>query len=416
MAKEVRRLDAKSVEKEKKPGYHFDGEGLYLQVGTAGTKSWIFRYTLNGKAREMGLGRYPRYPLAEARGKASDAHKLLDDHIDPIEARDALRAQKRVQDAKVVLFAECAERYIAAHRSGWRNPKHAAQWTATIETYANPVLGPMPVQDVGTGHILRVLEPIWTTKPETASRLRGRIERILDWAKGREYRTGDNPARWRGHLDNQLAQPGKVRRVESHAALPYAKIGAFIVDLRAQEGTAARAMEFTILDASRTAETIGAKPEEFDLDERIWTIPGERMKAGREHRVPLSARAVAIVKAELAAHPESDYVFPGRFDGTALSNMAMLELLKRMGHEDLTVHGFRSTFKDWTAECTAYSNEVSEMALAHTISDKTEAAYRRGDLFEKRRRLMNDWAKFCDTPKAGAKVSPIRKAVASAAA
>lgn len=414
MARQIEKLNDARVKKTKAPGYHFDGNGLYLQVSEAGTKSWIFRYTLNGKSREMGLGAFPLISLAEARGEATDKRKLLRDHIDPIEARAAQRAQKRVQAAKSVLFAECAERYIAAHRSGWRNPKHAAQWTATIETYANPALGPMPVQDVATGHILRVLEPIWSTKPETASRLRGRIERILDWAKGREYRSGDNPARWRGHLENQLAKPGKVRRVESHAALPYSKIAAFMVDLRAQEGTAARALEFTILDAARTGEAIGAKPGEFNLEERIWTIPGARMKAGREHRVPLSARAVAIVKAELAAHPGGEYVFPGRFDGTALSNMAMLELLKRMGHDDITVHGFRSTFRDWAAEQTSYPHDMCEMALAHVQDDKTVAAYLRTDMMEKRRRLMNDWAKYCDTPKAGAKVSPIRKAAAGA--
>ena len=309
-------------------------------------------------------------------------------------------------------FAACAERYIASHKVGWRNPKHAAQWPATLGTYVYPVFGSLPVQAVDVGLVMKAIEPIWVQKPETAGRVRGRIERVLDWATARGYRQGENPARWRGHLENLLPKKSKVRRVEHHAALPYVEIGAFMAELRQQEGVPARALEFAILTAARTGEVIGAKWDEIDLDERLWTVPAERMKAGKEHRVPLSDVALAIVE-ERRKIQQDDHIFPGGKAGRPISNMAMLMLLRRMGRGDLTAHGFRSSFRDWAAERTTFPAEVAEMALAHTVSDKVEAAYRRGDLFQKRRYLMEAWAKFCATVKASGQAAPIRKPAAA---
>jgi integrase len=308
--------------------------------------------------------------------------------------------QGRLDAAKAVNFKECAARYIASHRAGWRNPKHAAQWEATLATYAEPVIGGLSVQAVDTALVLKVLEPIWTVKPETAGRVRGRIESILDWAKVRGYRAGENPARWRGHLDKLLLPHSKVRRVEHHAALPYAELPGFLVSLREQEGIAARALEFAILTAARTGEVLSARDGgEIDLLDKTWTLPATRMKAGKEHRVPLSARALAILK-EMQAHrhPDDAFVFPGAKPGRPLSNMAFLMLLRRMGRSNVTVHGFRSSFRDWAAERTNFPAEVAEMALAHTVSDKTVAAYNRSDLFDRRRRLMAAWATFCTAP------------------
>ncbi len=395
MKRQMLRLSTRAVIVKKTPGYYPDGGGLYLQVSEAGSKSWIFRFALNGKERQMGLGPFHTITLADARIAATDCRKLLLRQIDPIDARDADKTRQALQDARSITFAECAAAYIRAHRAKWKNAKHAEQWTNTIETYCGPIIGGLPVQDVDTGLVVKVLEPIWTAKPETASRLRGRIESVLDWARVSGYRAGDNPARWRGHLDNVLPALKKRQRVKHHPALPFDQMGAFMESLRDQEGTAPRTLAFLILTATRTSEVIGAQWSEFDLDAKLWTIPAERMKAGKEHRVPLSPQAVAF----LGKPPPSlsDYVFPGQKEGKPLSNMAMLELLKRMDRGDLTVHGFRSTFRDWASERTNYPREVCEMALAHTVSDATEAAYRRGDLFEKRRRLMVEWAKHCDT-------------------
>lgn len=295
--------------------------------------------------------------------------------------------------AKAVTFEEAAERYIEAHKAGWKNAKHAAQWTTTLKTYAYPLIGESPVQAIDTGLVLKVLEPIWTTKTETANRLRGRIESVLDWARVRGYRERENPARWRGHLEQLLPAPSKVQRVQHHAALPYADLPKFMEALRAQDGVSASALEFAILTVARTGEVIGAKWSEIDLKERVWTIPAERMKAGKEHRVPFSARTLAILKS-MKALGSGEYVFPG-LNNKALSNMALLMLLRRMGREDITAHGFRSTFRDWAAERTNFPAEVAEMALAHAVGDKVEAAYRRGDLFAKRRELMTAWAKAC---------------------
>jgi integrase len=392
MARTTGRLTALKVERAKAPGMYADGGGLYLQV-TEGGASWIYRYMLVGRPREMGLGPLALFGLSEARAKALDARRLCHEGIDPIDARRAIRAKARLDAAKAVTFMECADSYIKAQRAGWRNGKHAAQWEATLATYAKPVIGALPVQAIDTALVLKVLEPIWTAKPETAGRVRGRIESILDWAKVRGYRAGENPARWRGHLDKLLPARAKVRKVEHHAALPYAELPAFLVALREQEGIAARALEFTILTAARTGETIAATWDEINWTDKVWIIRAERMKAGKEHRVPLCDRALAILR---EMNPADDvageqFVFPGSKAGRPLSNMAFLMLLRRMGRGDLTAHGFRSSFRDWAAERTNFPSEAAEMALAHVVGSKVEAAYRRGDMFEKRRRLMDAW-------------------------
>jgi integrase len=400
MARTTGRLTALKVERVKQPGMYADGGGLYLQV-TEGGASWIYRYMLNGRAREMGLGPLAVFGLSEARAKALDARRLRHEGIDPIEARRASRARAQLDAAKTMTFNQCAERYIASHKAGWRNGKHAAQWEATLATYAGPVIGALPVQAIDTALVLKVLEPIWTAKPETAGRVRGRIESILDWAKVRSYRAGENPARWRGHLDKLLPARGKIKRVEHHAAMSYGALPGFLMQLRRQEGVAARALEFAILTAARTGEIIGARWSEFDLLGKTWNVPADRMKAGREHRVPLSPRALAILEEMQAFRPAGggdSYVFPGGKAGRALSNMAFLMLLRRMGHPDLTAHGFRATFKTWASERTGFQNEIIEAALAHVIGNKVEQAYRRGDMFEKRRRLTQQWATFCTTP------------------
>jgi integrase len=396
MARTTERLTALKVERlTDKPGMHADGSGLYLQVTDNGA-SWIYRYMLGGRSREMGLGPLALFGLQEARAKALDARRLRHEGIDPIEARKAARLRLRLDEAKAMTFKQCAEAYLKAHRAGWHNGKHAAQWEATLATYAEPIIGVLPVQAIDTALVLKVLEPIWTVKPETASRVRGRIESILDWARAREYRVGENPARWRGHLDKLLPAPSKVRKVRHHAALPYSELPNFLIELRSQPGIAARALEFTILTAARTNETIGSTPHEINGSEKLWTVPADRMKAKREHRVPLSGRALAILaEAESARGAEDQFIFPGGKSSKPLSNMAMTEVLRRMGRSDITVHGFRSTFRDWAAERTNFPNEMVEMALAHAVSDKVEAAYRRGDMFEKRRRLMDAWTEFC---------------------
>ena len=368
---------------------------------------------LAGRPHKMGMGPVALVPLAEARDKALAYRRQLLAGVDPLAARAAERANAAAEALRSVTFRQCAERYMAANRAGWKNPKHAAQWDSTIATYVDPVIGDLPVQAIDTTAVMRVLEqeagkpptPFWQARPDTAGRVRGRIETVLNWAAARGYRTGDNPARWRGHIDRLLPALSKLRKVEHHAALPYQELPAFLATLRARDGVAARALEFTILTATRTGEVIGARRAEFDDDARMWIIPGIRMKSGREHRVPLSDRAIEI----LANMPsEGEFVFPGRQPGSVLSNMAMLETLKQMGRGDLTTHGFRSTFRDWAAEMTAYPHELQEMALAHVVSDKVEAAYRRGDMLEKRRRLMADWAQYCATP-----IKPARSNVTS---
>ena len=406
----INRLTAKEVEAKTKPGLYADGMGLYLQVAAGGSKSWIYRYMLAGRPRKMGLGSIHTVSLKLAREKAQEQRLKLLDADDPIEVRKAERQAKLAASASALTFKECAEKYIATHKAGWKNAKHADQWESTLETYVYPTFGKLSVARIDVALVLKALEPIWTEKPETASRVRGRIESILDWAAARKYRQGENPARWKGHLDKLLPARAKVAKVRHHAALPYAEIGGFVASVKALEGVSARALEFAILTAARTGEVVGALWSEIDLDAKMWVIPGERMKAGREHRVPLSDRAVEILKA-LPREEGNPFVFIGEKKGKGLSNMALLMTLRRMERTDLTVHGFRSTFRDWAAEQTAYPNEMVEMALAHTVSDKTEAAYRRGDMLDKRRRLMRDWAAYCGTAqRAAGNVIPMREA------
>ncbi len=356
----------------------------------------------------MGLGSAFDVSLAEARERAYQLRKMVKDGIDPKEEREREAMAAKVEQAKLVTFAECAKDYIEAHRAGWSNKKHAQQWTNTLTTYAFPFFGELPVAEVDTALVVRCLEPIWTTKPETASRVRGRVEAVLDYATVRTFRQGENPARWKGHLQNLLPKRSKVRKVKHHKALPYADIHPFMAALAEQEGNAARCLEFTILTAARSGESLGAQWSEVDLEARTWTIPEERMKGGRAHRVPLSPSAVELLQ-KMQEIRQNDFIFPGQRAGKPLSNMAMLMVLRRMKRDDLTAHGFRSTLRDWAAETTSYPNELLEMALAHTIRDKAEAAYRRGDLFEKRRQLMEDWADHVSGQYADGEVVPIRR-------
>jgi integrase len=407
MAREIGRLSAVKV-KNAPPGMHGDGGGLWLHVNAAGARSWIFRYMLRGKAREMGLGPVHTIPLAEARKRAADCRRMRLDGIDPIEVRRAAKAGAQLEAAKAMTFEECARRYIEAHKAGWKSPKSLAAWEGTLAADVFPMFGNVAVQAIDTALVMKAIEPIWTKKPETAVRVRGRIEAILDYATARGWRpAGDNPARWRGHLDKLLPVKSKVRQVEHHAALPFGEIPAFMTALRQENGNAARALEFTILTAARTSEVLGARWDEFDMNAKLWTIPGKRMKGGREHRVPLSPAVIALLEM-LWENREGEFVFAGGVSGKPLSNMAMLVLLRRMKRNELTVHGFRSTFRDWAAERTSFQNEVIEMALAHAIGDKVEAAYRRGDLFEKRQRLMEAWAGYCISSPASGEIVPIR--------
>ncbi len=393
------RLSALTVAKATAPGMYPDGGGLYLQIGHGNARSWVFRYMLEGRSREMGLGSARVVSLADARKKAAEHRLQLSNRIDPLSARQAERTSARVAAASSASFRQVAEAYIEAHEAEWKSNKHASQWRATLAAYAYPIIGNLPVQSVNTDLVLKVLNPIWREKTETAGRVRGRIESIIDSATARGQRQGENPARWRGHLDNLLPKPSKVQKVEHHPALPFNDISSFMENLRCQGGIGAEALEFLILTAARTGEVIGAMTTEIEIPNGIWTVPAGRTKSGREHRVPLSPQALQLLArkgltAENSAL-EATLVFPGGKSGRPLSTAAMSSVLKRMERENITVHGFRSTFRDWCDECTDYPNEVAEMALAHVISDQTEAAYRRGDLFEKRRRLMTDWADFC---------------------
>lgn len=413
MARAIARLSAAAVSKAKVAGMYADGGGLYLQASDDGrggvTKSWIYRFTLNGRTREMGLGPLHTVGLSDARRKALECRRLRLEGIDPIEARHLQRRKAQLEAVSSITFKECAQAYIRAHKAGWRNAKHAAQWTATLEDYAYPILGKLSVQSIDAASVMKVIEPIWANKTETASRIRGRIEAIIDWATARGFRKGENPARWRGHLENLLPKRAMVRRVEHHPALPYADIGVFVAKVRHQEGVSAAALEFAILTATRTAEVIGARWSEIDLAEKFWTIPADRIKTGREHRIPLSKPALAILR-RINEIRNGDFVFPGAKRGEPLSSMALLMLLRRMKRSDLTVHGFRSTFRDWAAERTNFPREVAEMALAHAVSDKVEAAYRRGDLFQLRRQLMDAWARQCESNRTGANVVPMHGA------
>jgi integrase len=395
MAQSIKRLSPRKVATETKRGLHADGGGLYLQVSKFDTKSWVFRFNIQKRPREMGLGPFHTVTLGEAREEALRCRKLLREGIDPIEQRKLIRGQTKAEAVKVMTFRECAEQYISSQSAGWKSLKHTSQWTSTLQKYVYPVFGDLPVQAVDTGLVMKAIESIWTTKTETAGRVRGRIENILDWARVRKYRDGENPARWKGHLDTLLPARTKVKKVKHHSALPYDQISSFIATLRNQEGVSARGLEFLILTAGRTGEIIKATWDEVELDKAMWIIAADRMKAGKEHRVPLSSAALKVLSG-LKETAQSNFIFPGMRLNTSLSNMAFLQLLKRMGRNDLTAHGFRSSFRDWAAERTVYPNEMAEMALAHSVGTKVEAAYRRGDMLDRRRDMMTAWADYCE--------------------
>lgn len=396
-------LTARTVETLKEAGRHADGDNLYLVVSESGARRWTFLYRFGGKKNEMGLGSAAKgqVSLSEARKKALEARKLISDGVDPLLDK---MAQRRAA-AVIPTFGVFADEYIALHRSKFRNEKHADQWQSTIETYCKAIRS-KPVNTIDTQAVLNVLQPIWTRIPETASRVRGRIENILDAARARDLYQGENPARWRGHLKSVLPARQRLTRGH-HAALAYDALPAFMADLRGKQAGAALALEFCILTATRSGETLNAQWNEFDLAKAVWIIPAQRMKAGHEHRIPLSARAIEIIKS-LSPLAHNEFVFVGNVRGKPLSNMAMNVLLKRMEKTEITVHGFRSTFRDWASEQTSFPHETCEHALAHRISDKAEAAYRRGDQFEKRQKLMAAWAKYCE-PRQNAQVIPIRR-------
>lgn len=416
MPKKAKELSALEVQRLIRPGLYAVGgvAGLQLQVLPTGARTWVLRAVIGGKRRDMGLGGYPDVTLAGAREKAREARNLIEQGTDPIAkraaAKNALIEERRAFEAARALevtFDECTRRFLASKVAEWKNAKHAKQWAATLTTYASPTIGKMLVRDVAKPHVLKVLEPIWATKTETASRLRGRIESVLDYAKFCGFRDGDNPAKWRNNLEHALPKPSKVATVEHHSALPYSEIGAFMRDLRKRNGIAARALEFAVLTACRSGEVRGATWEEIDLDEGVWRIPAGRMKASKEHWIPLSAQAVALLKS-LPRADGSSLVFPAPRGGV-LSDMTLGAVLRRMERGDITAHGFRSTFRDWAGETTAYPREVIEHALAHQLKDKAEAAYARGTLLDKRRRLMADWAKHCDTVQKAGDVVPLQR-------
>ncbi|MGI4976256.1 MAG: tyrosine-type recombinase/integrase [Janthinobacterium lividum] len=393
MVRTLHRLTARTVTAAK-PGMHADGGGLWLRVQTGG-RAWLFRYKspVTGRERLMGLGRTADVPLARARATAAEARQVVAAKRDPLTER---RAAAVVQAGDQQTFQQAAEAYIESQRPGWRNPKHAEQWTSTLTQHAFPTLGKLPVGQVGTEDVMRVLEPIWTQIPETASRVRGRVELVLDYAAAKGWRSGDNPARWRGHIAHMLPKRSRMSKVKHHRALPYKQIAQVMAVLAASDRRSALALRFLVLTAARSSEVRGATWSEIDLVERTWTVPGERMKAGNEHRVPLSSAALEVLQLarERGEGQGSPYVFLGRIAGCGLSDVAMSKALHFAAGSDSTVHGLRSTFRDWCGEMTDHPGDVAEMALAHAVRDKVEAAYRRGDLFEKRRAMMEAWAGF----------------------
>lgn len=392
--KKAAELSALAVKRLTEPGRYAVGgvSGLHLQISKKRATSWILRVKVGDRRRDIGLGAYPDVPLASARDRARESLAQIRRGIDPVLERHAARARLRAEQAATLTFDEAARRFLAVKTVEFRNPKHRAQWATTLETYASPILGRMPVSAIDLPAVVAVLQPIWTSKTETASRLRGRIESVLAWATVHGYRAGDNPARWRGHLDAVLPKPGKVAKAGHHAALPIDKLPSFMRKLAASSGMGARALEFAIFTAARSGEVRGATWAEIDITGKVWTVPADRMKAGREHRSPLSPPALKVLRALSKGEPD-ELVFQG-LNGEALSDRTLIAVCRRM-KVDATPHGFRSTFRDWAAERTDFPPMVAEMALAHTVSDKTEAAYRRGDLFEKRRQLMAAWARYC---------------------
>jgi integrase len=415
----LHRLSAQAIARAKAAGYLHDGGGLYLQITTAGARSWVYRFALDGRRRDMGLGAFspvgskdpPPVSFATARNLAAEKRALVAAGTDPIADRDAQRVRQRIEDARGVTWDKAAAQFIAAHRPTWRNAKHRQQWENTLATYASPVMGRLPVAAIDTTHVAKVLDPIWQEKPETASRVRGRIERVLDWAKVRGLRQGDNPARWRGHLDQVYPTKGKVRRVKHHAAVPIDNLPAVYARLKASTGMGAKAVRFVILTAARPSEGAQARWHEFDRAAAMWSLPASRMKADRDHRAPLSAEAQEILAELIELRTRRDgYVFAGHKGGRPISLTAMSKALRAAGGGKATVHGTaRSTFRDWCAERTGFAREVAEMALAHSIGDKTERAYRRGELMQKRTALMSAWANYLTTPAQAGKVVPIGK-------
>jgi integrase len=392
----INRLTAVTVTNIKAKGLYPDGGGLYLRVTPTGTKSWIFRFTRGGVTHDMGLGPVASISLARARELTAEAGRKRLEGRDPIRAREAERAAARRLEAGAATFTYCAEQFIASREIGWRDPRHAKLWRSTLHTYAYPILGELPVAAIDTTLIMRVLEPIWASKPETASRVRSRMEAVLDWAKVRGFRDGENAARWRGHLDHLLPASSKVRRVRHHPALPYAEMPAFMEALRSNDGIAPRALEFAILTAARTREALLAAWGEIDFGARVWAVPADRMKGGNEHRVPLCDRAVAILR-EMQEIRQNELLFPGFKLGRPLCNMSLRRVLHDL-RPGMTTHGFRSTFKDWASETTSFPDHVSEAALAHVSADKVRSAYARSDLFDKRRKLMEAWERHCARP------------------
>lgn len=415
VAKELSALEVKNLP----PGSHAVGgvAGLILEVSSTGGKTWILRVRTGSKRREIGLGGYPSISLAEARNKARDTREAIGKGVDPVAEKQAQKAALLAQQASLKTFAWCAATYIASLKDQWKNAKHQAQWTSTLETYAFPIIGKLPVQSIALPHVLDVLNqaqtdkdnsPLWASKNETASRLRGRIEKVLDWATVHGYRDGLNPARWKGHLDSALKAPNKIQKTEHHKAIPYAEMSPFMKALRQQEGTGARALEFTILTAARSGEVRGATWGEIDLKAKLWTIPASRMKAGKEHRVPLSAQALQLL-ASIEPTAGTDLVFPSP-RGKVLSDMTLTAVMRRMQLEAVP-HGFRSTFRTWGGEQTAYPRDMLEFSLAHTLENKVEAAYMHGTQIEKRRKLMQDWADYVDLPQAhGENIIPLKSA------
>ena len=416
MPRVAKELSPIEIKRKTAPGYHPVGgvAGLYLQVSDAGTKSWVVRCKVGDKRREIGLGAYPGVGLALAREKAQQIRDEIVAGVDPVAQRLVNRqsiVQAQLEEkAMQWTFRACAEAYIKAKSPGWKNVKHASQWTNTLETYVYPTIGDMLVRNINIGHVTAIIEPHWATKNETISRVRNRIELVLDWATVRKYRSGDNPARWKGNLDKAgLADRSVVGKVTGHRALPAAKVFGFMEELRKLKGYGPRCLEFVVLTACRSGEARLATWAEFDMAEKTWNIPGERMKSGRPHRVPLSVEVLTLLEG-LERMEGTELLFPGKKDNAPLSDMTMTKIMRDMG-VDAVPHGFRATFSSWTASSTAYPFEVREMALAHAVGDGTVAAYQRSDLFEKRRNLMADWAKFTNTaPAVGDNVVPMYKA------
>jgi integrase len=386
------KLSKVQIARAPKPSFLNDGAGLYLRTLKSGAQMWVFRYALNKHKHYMGLGSAETFNLADAREAAREARKLVYAGLDPIERRRQQRGARALEKARAMTFRQCAEAYIAAHTAGWSNSKHAQQWGSTLAEYVYPTLGALPVQAIDKLLVVKVLEPIWEGKTETAARLRGRIEAVLNWAAAHGFRQGENPAKWRGGLDHLLPKRSKVTQVVHHPALAYRDLPRLIGELRRREGIGPLALQFAILSCARTDEAIGAVWSEIDFVERVWVVPAARMKGRRQHRVPLAGAALAIL--EEVRGLDERVVFPGAARGRTLSENTFLRLLRQMGYA-VTMHGFRSTFSDWAVERTSLPAEARQMALAHRISDRVEAAYRRSDMFEIRRQLAESWADFC---------------------